>query len=290
MGNGGSATIFKIPQNWNTHLQLYGLTITNPTAAQINVNLRQAEFTSVSVLKGTIAPSAVDSFFATNSRFVDGVELDKEAGNVQFANSTIGQIASQVPSPKNLIVTNSIETCSFNGIPLNATITNTTVQAGSCDGRIGVGTSFFGHGNSLVVSGGSFAVAAMETTEFPVSDLTSYSSGTFVVAKSAGSVPIGGYFQTFVPGFEYKLSFHNAFQSSCTPLTTFFVTDLREDASNYYADTATWVQAGSSIATPATLPSLSCGTTPTITPYPAQTITQSGTGGSPSLTIFAPPQ
>lgn len=291
VGNLGPATIFKLHPSWDSTIDVSGLTITNPLAAQINILNKQTTLTDVTETTQTIAPSVVQNFVANRGAF-GGVEVDKLADKMTFNGTTLsGNVFVQSASPNNLILNNVIFNCgAVVGNAVNGIFTNITFGSGCGGGTIGVGVAFYGHGNSATVSGGAFATAAMFTTEFPTADITSFSSGTFVVSKSAGGPIISGFFQTFVPTFEYKMSAHNQFEFACSPLTTFWVTDIREDASNYYADTGTWVQAGSAIATPATLPVVTCGATPTITPYPAQTITQTGTGASPSLTIYAPPQ
>lgn len=294
MGTGGAATIFKLPSTWNSNFQIFGLTITNPNSTAINYVLRNSSTTDVVAFRGPVSPSGVQSFFSFYSSWLGGSEIDKDADLIHFYRGLLST-GAQTASPQTFVLDSLQVFCSMNGTAVNTIMRNVTVSLRPfCDGRIAVGPTLFGPGTSLLLDNVTFPLAAMSQIEMEVAG-TSYADGVFAVAKSC-VVPvfcINHYATTFVPGHKVKFAWHNSSSNACTPLTVFTVSDIREDASNYYVDTTNWTSAGSPIATPSAIPTPDCtargAQALAYVAYPAATIRQINSPGQPSMTQFSAP-
>jgi len=285
MGSGGPARIFKLDPSYDSNVEIRGLTLLNPGASQWNINSRVATLYDVTFLNSSIGPSANQNFTSFNGNFPVGAEIDKDADTMTISGGTIGQIAVQSASPTTLNLLNLAISCSVNGTAINTTIRNSTVTAGSCDGRIAPGPTGYGGAQSLVVDTVTFPVATADACEVETANV-SFSSGVFSMLKSKSNAIKDTFFRCFVPGFKYKFAWHNAVTSNCTPLAEFTVSDISEDGSNYNAtiSNCSWGSCSGALPTP------SCSGSPTTySLYNSLAITQTNMGGSPSLLGFAAP-
>jgi hypothetical protein len=279
-GQGGPASLYALQPTWNSNAQFFGLQVTTPIM-QWNWVGRTVTLTDIVLAGGNLNPSQSDNLVCNFCVVTGGIEEDKNINNLTFFRGATNTLVNQSSSTNNLILDSftTFGVNSLNGTTTNMTITNSSISAAA------VGASFAG-GSTIAISGSSVLTGRIAQTEIDTSYL-SYSNGTFAMSKTGH---LDSYFAIMVPGIKYQFGWHNNFQSPCSPDTVFTVTDLREDASNLYADTGSWTQNGSGIATPSTLPTVSCSGSPAMyVAYPAATITQKFSGPADLTQYAAPP-
>lgn len=276
--DGGPAKLYLMDPQWDTNASFYGLTITGvgtTNAAGSYQNVVQgrtvALYDMVFQNLSNLSPTSSDSIWGFNvvSR---SVEVDKDINSLNFIRGDFESFGVNFQSGS---VNNALLELGTYG-SCGGTGTNIIIRGGICK-DVAVGPTSFGHGQSIFFDGGSVTAVGSGVSQIQIdASFLSFSSGTFSMAKS--SVNIDSYYGTFVPGHKYKIAYANSFGNACSPLTVFTVTDMREDATNLYADTDM-----------STLPTLDClGHAPFYVAYPAETITQRNSGPA-NLTQFAPP-
>lgn len=286
---GGAANLYELDQNWNTTAVFHGGTIYAASTYQLNVVGRAVTLINTNMWTmpnnaASLNPTASGTIVLQGLFAQGSMEIDKDVDTLNIYQSHLPGFNFDFQSAS----TNNTRIEASSAERLNGTTTNTTIINSTFASTTKVGPLSSGHGQTATFTGSTINGPATAQIEILASTIT-YSSGVFSLLKSDGSIPS---FISLIPDTtgkaQYKLGYHNSFASSCTPLYTFRITDISEDATKFYATSNTWTNAGSSIATPAALPSPTCAGAMYIVAYPAGTITQ--TNSSPGdLTQFAPP-
>lgn len=261
----GPAAIYKFSPSWNTHLQVFGLS-TSATAPELPAVGRDIAVYDLQLTTNTNFAPSVTANFTVSGGFIDSPEIDKEVALATISQSAADIITIQSPSK---LVLNSVNvTKSLNGTA------DITINGGSYP-TIQVGPTGFGHGTSIVANGVKVTNAPQNTSGgFMLSSLT-LTTGTFSIAK-----PNFGFLSWPVPGMKYYYGASDCTNNSI-PTTVFTVTDVREDAGHYFADT-------NISGTPA--PTCGGPACSRICPFAAATITQiNSPAGSANLTQYAAP-
>lgn len=274
----GPATLFWLQPSWNINYTVLGLTVTNPNSTQAigrSVKMYDTSTTQTN-------PSTLMEFWSFYSN-VGGVEVDK---NILFAEyfRTVGrQYLGQNPSPLNVVLDSTTWSGSIAGIGANVSILNSKI------GTLKVGPAG-GAGGTFLLSNSAWAAIQAPIGNFLLLTWVSYSNGVFSIPLTSpqyngNAVPWG------VPGAEYGMADSDGTINS-VPLTTFKVTGVTSDGTNAYYATGSWVQAGSSIATPATLPTPTCNSHAcfAVTAYPGTSLVERFIGSSTSQQQFFPVQ
>lgn len=266
----GPATLYVLDPVWNTNVTIYGMQLRNVGGQFGALGRTVALYDMVFDVAG-LNPTASDNLWIFWSNVVQ-VEIDKEVNTLNFFRSNADQISGQSASTNNLNLTSvtiRAGAVTLNGTPKNANIINSYLPVAK------VGPIGFGAGNSVSLDGTFVGSALSAFEELVAADLT-FVSGTFHQAKA--SPTISDFYRVLVPGHKYYYGTHNG--GVCSPLTTFTVTALTEDATNVYAATDS----------PTTQPTPTCGGAMTYNSYPAMTIVQKNSqAGSADLTQFAAP-
>ena len=158
------------------------------------------------------------------------------------------------------------------------TVCKNTILSNLTTPNIIPGPIGFGHGVNIAVDGSSIANAQQNTSQsLPVS-VVSFSSGTFFIAKSDPNADL--LLSWGVPGQKYYFG-DSSSKNNSVPATNFIVTAMREDGTNYYADT----DIGNTLPTP------TCSAVPCVNyvAYAAAAITQKFSGPANLAPFAAPP-
>lgn len=266
----GPAAIWPMVSAWNAIAAIYGINVVE-TGGQINVNGRTVTLQDVTIPRvKNVAFSAnqtISAFFTD----LGSPEVDKIIERAILYRSTASVITIQSPAPTQMEFVSSSVSTSLNGTPGNIAIINSRIPV------VAPGPVGYGHGQSIVSDGTYFGAAQQNTTNILLFDLT-LTTGVLSIAKTNPNrfnlLAIG------VPGQKYYYGAADCTNNSI-PATVFSITAMREDVSNFYADTDI-------LGSPApTCGGVACTK---ICPYAAALITQKNSpAGSANITTFAAP-
>lgn len=263
----GPAGIRPLGAAWNTNVQIYGMTIND--TGQAVVSGRTMFITNTFFPDNGIDPTLSDTITVQNSNLRSS-EMDKLINLLTMTNDTAHFINFQSASIKEARLTNVSVGFRLQGTPKIATLKNINTP------EIWIGPDGYGSGETITVDGLNATTAVAGIQSIAISLLT-YSSGTFSLALTDPN--ISTFIHMGVVGHKYAFG-EAQFSPFASPTTTFTVTAIRQDATNYYWDT-TLV---------GVLPTPTCGGSPCtkILSYPASTITQVNTPNV-NLTQYAAP-
>ena len=288
VNQGGPATAYVLNAAWNSNITIYGLTVLQQANAVFSAAKTISLINFNAANANGLSPSMANTYTVTNSPLYS-TEFDKNVDTLVLTNVTGKQFLWQSASMNNVTMNNVVLSQSMLGTPTNAIINGLKTP------DLKMGPTLFGHGNTFVINNSTVTFAdnpasniCMPSIQSGNTDLT-YASGRFTMPKTASGTNRDNIFRWAMPGQKYYFADSDGTNNS-TPQTNFAITDFSEDASNYFVDTGSWQQGGSSIATPAVLPTPTCNThsCPCYTSYQASSITQTNTGPA-DLTVFAAP-
>jgi hypothetical protein len=228
---GGPAKIYMMEPSWNTHTQIYGLTVVNGGGIVLQGRLIDAQ--DVKLLGGGTEPT--QSITINLSGTITNMEVDKEVTNLNLSGLIVngGNIGGASSSVVNLNLNNSYLSKALSGTSAqNVTLSNSNVIGG-----ISAGPSCCGHGNTMVLDNVKFtpAIRSFHLSQWcavpPCASLTDYafSNGTLTIAKS--NPRYVGAVQLWVPGYKYYMGDSDG-SATCTPLSTYTFSALSGPTDN----------------------------------------------------------
>lgn len=272
-GGDGPASAYPVHADWDTDIQISGLSIT--ATSLVSIRGRSVSCTDCTLatdnVNGNISPTLAGSITLTNST-LGTAELDKIINNLTFNHVTAQGTfhwSVQSASIKQFTLVNSTQT-NLQGTPLNVTISGGT-YGNILAGPNGYGAAkTFSISNATVTSGQAGFARVLKSA-------TSFSGGTISMLLTDPN--IGSFIHMGVPGFKYVLADDHC--PNCgSPQAAFTITDITMDATNYI-----WhVDVGS-------VPTSTCSGSPCpfYDEFAAQTVTQVNTPGFDFTQWAAPP-
>lgn len=125
--NGGPATIYALDANWDTHLDIRGLTIDSTCCQIIPIGRSIAIRDMTMVGSHCVIPSQNGSFTMTNSTGTScAIEVDKLIGTLNYSGTTLRRLMFQSSSTNYLNWDGGSLILDLNGTPKVATISNLT--------------------------------------------------------------------------------------------------------------------------------------------------------------------
>lgn len=285
----GPAMIYKMGDSWNTNIKILGLTV-GVQLSQTGVIGRAVHLSDMVFLDGDgLTVTASENVFIDHTS-LNSSELDKAVELLVLDRSWGNLLLIQSSSINKMTISNSKFFGSLSGLSVVGTskdvdIINSYLGVYKPGQQYGVGNSLLLDGVYAVSPGGGNAPTT--PLALPIASV-SYSSGTITIPNASSDAYIA--WAWGVPGYKYYIGgTHGDFG---TPLTGFTITAVTQDGTNTYFATGSWTQAGSSIATPAVLPSVTCGVVgcPSLVSYIALTIKQiNSVAGSDDFTQYQAP-
>jgi hypothetical protein len=154
--------------------------------------------------------------------------VDKEIENAVFYRCKSKVFTIQSPDPDNTIIDGCVFTVALNGSPNNGMIRNTIIPT------IALGPTGYGVNGSLILDGTKIMNFNQNGTRRTLLSDVTLTSGTLAISKAS---PVKyNFLAAMVPNAQYYYGATDC-TNNAVPATSFTVTAVREDASNYYADT-----------------------------------------------------
>lgn len=233
--HGGPATIHLLSSNWNTNVQIFGLTVKRNSVYGGNVIGRSVTLQDMTYES---APNFTQSqnLSAVYLSVGDTPELDKLIEQLTFYRFYGPGLSVQSASLLNLNVISSkftyTGTNALNGTAQNTTLINSTMVSAH------IGPSGNGKGQTLTLDGTYIGTATQSYEAVPISAF-SYSVGVLTIARANGNFPFAT--QWAVPGaiyyFNYAGNPGNRNSDGTGNPVKFTITGMTGDATNYYIAT-----------------------------------------------------
>lgn len=229
---GGPAMAYVLNDGWNQNLTIYGLRVKQTGTAVFGSVKQAALYDMIFDSVDGLAPSSTQTFsvFYSNIR---SPEFDKQVDRATLYQVSGKQFIFQSASTNAVVMSNVTASQGFVGSPNNLTISASTIPT------LLMGPTAYGHGTYFNIENSTVNAVVgsnicMNTIANGNAELT-FSSGRFTLAKPA-TVYKGDFYRWAIPESK-KYHADSDGTNNAVPPTTFTITDISEDASNYYADT-----------------------------------------------------